>query len=264
MTQVLPSSRDPSGKPARPSSEQEHKQEAKQETEQHEQHEQHEQERRMGFVKRNGLSIACLVLFFAFWVGQAVSGWNVYNAEAETHLHDLVSFPEYLRTGHFFEATFENWESEFLQMFGFILLTAWFIQAGSAESKQAKDDPSEEDPAGHHDDPNAPWPVRRGGLWMTLYENSLLLGFVTLFIFSIVGHAISGVAAHNSDQAAHGGEELSITQFVTTANFWFESFQNWQSEFLAVFSIVVLTVFLRQRGSPESKPVHAPNVQTSA
>jgi hypothetical protein len=216
------------------------------------------------FWQRNALSLACLVLFLAFWAGQAVTGWHVHNEDAEAHGQEVVTFAQYLTTGHFFEATFENWESEFLQMFGFILLTAWFLQKGSAESKKEKDDPSDEDPWQHQHDPNAPWPVRRGGLWLTLYENSMLLGFIVLFILSIVGHAIAGVAEHNSEQLAHGQETVSLLQFAWSSDFWFQSFQNWQSEFLAVFSIVVLSIFLRQKGSSESKPVHAPHSQTGS
>jgi hypothetical protein len=214
------------------------------------------------FLRRNSLSIACLVLFLVFWAGQAVTGWHVYNTDATTHEQEAVSFATYLRTGHFFEATFENWESEFLQMFGFILLTAWFVQRGSAESKKEQEDPTDEDPWQHQHDPDAPWPVRRGGLWLKLYENSLLLAFISLFLFTIVGHAISGTAEFNSEQVAHGEEAVSLLQFASSSDFWFQSFQNWQSEFLAVFSIVVLSIFLRQKGSPESKPVHAPTSQT--
>jgi hypothetical protein len=212
------------------------------------------------FLRRNALAIACFALFFTFWASQAVTGWHVYEEESLSHGQAAVGFGEYLTTGHFFEATFENWESEFLQMFAFVLLTAWFVQRGSAESKpEEQDDDTAE---AHRDDPDAPWPVRRGGVWLKLYENSLVIAFVLLFLLSIGGHAVGGLAEHNEEQEAHGQEPVSMQEFVSSSDFWFQSFQNWQSEFLAVGSIVVLTIFLRQRGSNESKPVYAANWRT--
>jgi hypothetical protein len=212
------------------------------------------------FVVRNGLAIACFSLFFVFWASQALTGWHVYNEDALTHGESTVGLGAYLLSGHFVEATFENWESEFLQMFAFVLLTAWLVQRGSAESKSEHEE--REHPEAHRHDPDAPWPVRRGGLWLKLYENSLLLAFVVLFLLSIVGHAFGGVAEYNEELEAHGEQAESTLEFVTSSDFWFQSFQNWQSEFLAVGSIVVLTIFLRQKGSPESKPVHAANWRT--
>jgi len=212
------------------------------------------------FLRRNGLAIACFTLFFVFWASQAVTGWHVYNEDALTHGEATIAFGRYLMSGHFVEATLENWESEFLQMFAFVLLTAWLVQRGSSESKSEDDEPDA--PEAHRDDPDAPWPVRRGGLWQKLYENSLLLAFVALFLFSIAGHAVGGLAEYNEEQEAHGQQPVATVEFVTSSDFWFQSFQNWQSEFLAVGSIVVLTIFLRQKNSPESKPVHAADWRT--
>jgi succinate dehydrogenase hydrophobic anchor subunit len=177
------------------------------------------------------------------------------------HHEPAISFWTYLRTGHFAEATFENWESEFLQMAAFVLLTVFLLQRGSGESKQAGGDPRDEDPRAHRDDPEAPWPVRRGGWWLAVYSQSLALAFSLLFLIAFFGHAVAG--AHElSEQVAHGEADMGVWQFMTTSEFWFQSFQNWQSEFLAVGSIVVLSIFLRQRGSAESKPVHAPHHST--
>jgi hypothetical protein len=197
-----------------------------------------------------------------FWAATSVTGWHVYNADQRAHGDQAVGYFSYLSTGHFIETTFENWESEFLQMASFVLLTAFLIQKGSAESKNADADPTDEDPRRHRHDPGAPWPVRRGGLWLRLYENSLLLAFVVLFVASMIGHAIGGAMAYSEEQQAHGEAAVSVAKYVTTSQFWFESLQNWQSEFLAVGAIVVLTIFLRQRGSPESKPVHTPTSHT--
>jgi hypothetical protein len=217
---------------------------------------------RSGWLRNSQLALTCLALFFVFWIAQSLTGWNEYNADQVDHGEQEVSYPRYLRTGHFVEATFENWESEFLQMGAFVLLTAFLIQKGSSESKDPHGDEVDEDPRVHRDDPDAPWPVRRGGAWLTVYENSLLLAFVVLFVLAIVGHAIGGTAEHNAEQAAHGHAPIGVAEYVTTAHFWFESFQNWQSEFLAVATIVALTIVLRQRGSAESKPVHAPHSRT--
>jgi hypothetical protein len=211
---------------------------------------------RSGWLRQSKLGIACFVLFIVFLAAQSVTGWRTYDADQQEHHAPTVSYTSYLGTGAFFEATFENWESEFLQMGAYILLTAFLVQKGSAESKEEEGDPHDEDPARHRTDPDAPWPVRRGGVWLKLYENSLFIAFMVLFLASIVGHALGGAAEYSSDQVAHGQPAVSVWHFVRTSEFWFQSFQNWQSEFLAVAAIVGLSIFLRQKGSPESKPVH--------
>ena len=214
------------------------------------------------WVRNSKLAIACIALFLIFWGAQSVTGWHVYDEDQTSHGEPTVGYLQYLTTGHFVEATFENWESEFLQMGAFVLLTMFLVQKGSSESKQESDDPHDEDPRAHRSDPHAPWPVRRGGLWLTLYQNSLLIAFCVLFLASLVGHALGGVREQNEELQAHGEPTVSTWNYVGSSQFWFESFQNWQSEFLAVGSIVVLTIVLRQKGSPESKPVHAPVDQT--
>ena len=195
-------------------------------------------------------------------IAQSITGWRTDVADATQHGGAAIGYWTYLTTGHFFEATFENWESEFLQMAAFVLLTVYLLQRGSGESKAEADDPRDEDPRRHRDDPDVPWPVRRGGVWLYLYERSLLIAFALLFILSLVGHAIAGAHELSAEQHEHGQHGMDARQFIRTSEFWFQSFQNWQSEFLAVGSIVVLTVFLRQRGSAESKPVHAPHRET--
>jgi hypothetical protein len=217
---------------------------------------------RDGFLQRNALAVACFTIFAAFLVAQSLTGWRTAVADAVQHGGSSFTYWKYLTTGHFAEATFENWESEFLQMGAFVLLTVFFLQKGSGESKQEHDDPRDEDPRGHRTDPDAPWAVRRGGPWLRVYENSLVIAFAVLFLASFVGHAISGAHEYSAEQHDHGAPGVSPWQFARTAEFWFQSFQNWQSEFLAVGTIVVLSVFLRQRGSAESKPVHAPHRKT--
>jgi hypothetical protein len=221
-----------------------------------------EARRRSSWLRNSKLAFACFGIFAVLLVAQSLTGWKEHNNDSVTHHQPTISYADYLTTGHFYEATFENWESEFLQMAAFVVLTMFLIQKGSAESKQPDGDDVDEDPARHRDDPDAPWPVRRGGIWLKLYKNSLLIAFVVLFVGSMIGHAVAGTAEYNSEQRDHHEQPVSVVQFVRSSEFWFQSFQNWQSEFLAVGSIVVLTIFLRQQGSSESKPVHAPTDQT--
>jgi hypothetical protein len=214
------------------------------------------------FWSRNALSLACFSIFAVILIAQSLTGWRTAVADAVQHGEPGFSYWNYLTMGHFAEAIFENWESEFLQMAAFVLLTAYLIQRGSGESKEERDDPRDEDPRLHRNDPDAPWPVRRGGAWLYLYERSLFIAFAVLFAASFVGHAIAGAHEFTAEQHEHGSSGVGAWEFVRTAEFWFQSFQNWQSEFLAVGAIVVLTVFLRQRGSAESKPVHEPHRKT--
>jgi hypothetical protein len=215
------------------------------------------------FIRENGLSLVTIGLFFAAVVGQVAFGFAAHNQELAERAQPALSLGAYLRSGHFNEALFENWESEFLQMGLFVWLSARLRQKGSAESKPF-DEPFEgdEDPREHRDDAKAPWPVRRGGAILWLYERSLLIAFLVLFLFSFVSHAIGGNIEENEQRQEHGLPPQSVVQFVSSSEFWFQSFQNWQSEFLAVFSIVTLTIFLRHRGSPQSKPVAAPHSET--
>jgi hypothetical protein len=218
------------------------------------------------FLRDHSLSILTLSAFLVIWLGgQAWAGHRAFNEEQRAHGEPTLSLPAYLTRAEFGEATFENWESEFLQMGVYVLLTAWLVQKGSAESKPPEGDPTVEgDPRGHRTDPGAPWPVRRGGWVLRVYETSLSVALFSLFVLAFVGHLLTGARAFNSEQVAHGEPTVSPWGFLFRSEFWFQSLQNWQSEFLAVGSLVVLSVFLRQRGSPESKPVHAPHTQTGA
>ena len=220
----------------------------------------------MGKILRdNGLSIVLGVFFFLFLVGQAASGLYAYNEEQLEHGQPTIDFVNYLGTSHFLEATMENWESEFLQMFAFVVLTACLFQKGSAESKDPEKEESDvdRDPRESRSKKDAPWPVRKGGVVLTLYEYSLSLAFLLLFLMSFILHAVGGAEEYNQSQREHGSMEVLTTlQYMETPRFWFESLQNWQSEFLAVLAMVVLSIFLRQRGSAESKPVDAAHSET--
>jgi hypothetical protein len=210
----------------------------------------------------NALSLTMFGLFLILLVAQSITGYRVNNHENQEHHQPPESYTEYLTSGDFAEATFENWESEFLQMGAYVLFTAWLIQKGSPESRSPDGEEADQDPRQERDNPEAPGPVHRGGLALTLYENSLSLALLGLFVLSFVFHALGGHAQYNQQQLEHGQATVSLWGFVTSSEFWFQSMQNWQSEFLAVAVLVVLGIFLRQRGSPESKPVAAPHAQT--
>ena len=215
-------------------------------------------------LRENGLSIVLGLSFLLLLAGQAVAGFHSYNEEQQEHGQLAVGFSDYLTSSHFLEATMENWESEFLQMFAFVVLTAFLFQKGSAESKKLdEEEPVDRYPRKSRNKKDAPWPVRQGGLILTLYEHSLSLAFLLLFVMSFTLHAIGGAEEYNQSQREHGSTEVVTTlEYMGTPRFWFESFQNWQSEFLAVLAMVVLSIFLRQRGSPESKPVDSPHSET--
>ena len=213
--------------------------------------------------RNNGLSIVLFTLFVATLAGQAVTGWHEANDDALTHGMSTLPFSSYLASGHFWEATGENWESEFLQMAMFVLLTVSLRQKGSAESKRI--DVVEDvdlDPARFRHDPDVPGPVRRGGWQLRLYEHSLGLVFAVLFIISFAMHGVGGLQEFNDERREHGEPPVAMREYLGSSRFWFESFQNWQSEFLSLGAMVVGTIFLRQRGSAESKPVHAPHSET--
>jgi uncharacterized protein DUF6766 len=215
------------------------------------------------FLYENSLSLVMFGLFALTLGVQSVAGMNTYNADREEHSQQPVGYTAYVTSGHFIEAVFENWESEFLQMSAFVVLTVFLRQKGSPESRKlGGKEPFDEDPRNAKRGRNVPWPVKRGGIWLRLYENSLSLALFGLFLLSLALHVVGGAIEYNEEQRDHGGETVSVLGFVGTPNFWFQSMQNWQSEFLSIGALVVFTIFLRQKGSPESKPVAAPHDET--
>ncbi|HEV2915527.1 MAG TPA: DUF6766 family protein [Pyrinomonadaceae bacterium] len=215
-------------------------------------------------LRNNGLSIVMLSLFVLAAVGQSITGYHEYNDDEQEHGQPAISYAEYLGSGHFIEAIFENWESEFLQMGMYVLLTAFLYQKGSPESKKLdeKEAVDKEPAKSGRKKANAPWPVRRGGIVLKVYEHSLSLTLFLLFLISFGLHAAGGARLYSHEQAQHGSPPVSTIQYLGTSRFWFESFQNWQSEFLSVGALVLLSIFLRQKGSPESKPVDSPHSET--
>lgn len=208
-------------------------------------------------MRENALGLVVLGLFLLSLAGQAWAGYRADAEEKRSHRQPEIAFVVYLESPHFLEALSENWESEFLQMAAYVWLTAWLRQRGSAESKPL-DQP---DGRAHELEPHpwAPKVVHRGGALLKLYSHSLSIALALLFLASFSLHAVTGAANHNEDQRLHGEPEVTVLEYMKTARFWFESLQNWQSEFLAVLTIVMLSIWLRQKGSPESKPVNAPH-----
>ena len=212
-------------------------------------------------VRENSLTLVMTGLFLFALGGQIVAGSAEYNQEQTDHGGQAISIGEYLTTGHFGEAVFENWESEFLQMGLFVLLTVWLRQKGSPESKPLDGD----EEVDRKPDPNrsgAPWPVRAGGLVAGIYRHSLSLALLALFAVSFALHVVTGAAADSAEQIAHGGSAVSPLEYLTTSRLWFESFQNWQSEFMSIGALALLAIVLREQGSPESKPVDAADSET--
>jgi hypothetical protein len=212
------------------------------------------------FFFRNSLSIVVMLLMIFSLGGQVLTGWTQHNADLEREGNSKLELNQYLTSGHFISTTFENWESEFLQMALYVLLTISLRQVGSSESKPLEGKQEvDRDPKPHT---SAPWPVRRGGVWLKIYSNSLSLAFGLLFLCSFVLHFYGSLKEQNAENMRNNFPPESAASYIVGSRFWFESFQNWQSEFLSVASIVVLSIWLRQKGSPESKPVDAPYMQT--
>ncbi|MFC0533173.1 DUF6766 family protein [Phytohabitans kaempferiae] len=210
----------------------------------------------------NALSFVMFGAFLLFIVLQSVFGWQVRNEELVQYGQAAESYWQYLGSGHFVEAVFENWESEFLQMGSYVLLTAYLVQRGSPESKPL-DQHDRADDYRENAGSNSPGPVKRGGLALLFYRNSLSIVLLGLFAMSFVVHLLGGTAEYNERQALESGEPpISPLRFLGRSDFWFQSMQNWQSEFLAVGALIVLGVVLRQHGSPQSKPVVRSHVHT--
>ncbi len=215
-------------------------------------------EARMTFWRSNGLSLVLMALFLACLVGQAWSGHLAFNEQLLEDGERPLGLAGYLLSGHFLSSLMENWESEFLQMGMYVLLTVSLRQRGSAESRPLSPDEEEE----RIDDGPKPWPLRAGGIWRALYANSLSIALLTLFALSFAAHAWQSWRLELAELEAAGLPPIPFAQHFAGAQFWFESMQNWQSEFLAVLALVVLSIFLRQDKSPESKPLEAPHRQT--
>jgi hypothetical protein len=223
------------------------------------------------FVRENSLSLFFLALFLAALVGQAIAGQDNYNQEEIAHAKLLHEQPETLSMGRyvvsssFGQAVMENWQSEYLQFTLMMMATIWLLQKGSPESKEldkAGRESDEEQMVGQHAKPDSPKLARLDDWRRRVYENSLLIVMGTIWLGTWFGHSVTGWSAFNADQIEHEETGISYWSYIGSSDFWETTLQNWQSEFLAVGSMTILAVYLRQRGSPESKPVGAAHAAT--
>ena len=217
------------------------------------------------FVRDNGLALFFGLLFLLSAVAESVVGHSVFNSEQLQHGGEVMSYGRYLFSSHFGEALVENWESEWLQMFLFALATVWLLQRGSAESKEPGEEglQSDEKPrVGGRAPDNAPrWAKLRG--WRTaVYSNSFLIVMALIFLGSWLAQAATAWTEFNDEQNQHHEPLVSFVTYLGEPDFWEKTMQNWQSEFLALGAMTIFTVYLRQRGSTESKPVGAPHSET--
>ncbi len=211
-------------------------------------------------LKHSGLSIVLVIIFIVCLLGQVFTGFHEHNSELLEEGTASLNLSEYLHSGHFIETTFENWESEFLQMGMFVVLSAFLYQKGSSESNDP-DQPHQSEPFPGEATVTA-WPMRRGRVMRFLYSYSLSLVFFLLFLMSFVLHWYGSCKDYNNEAALKGEEGSSMLSYLGNNRLWFESFQNWQSEFLAVFCVVVFSIFLRHKGSSQSKKITDPDSKT--
>ncbi|MGW4961812.1 DUF6766 family protein [Nonomuraea sp. NPDC004186] len=219
----------------------------------------------MRWVKENSLALVFLAMFLLSLGGQAVAGMLQYNDLQRVEGAEPVSFAQYVTSSPFAVDVSENWQSEYLQFLLYIMLTVWLVQKGSPESKTMEKvgtESEEEQRIGAHAGPRSPRWARAGGLRLWVYSNSLGLVMGTIFVLSWLAQSVTGQAAYNSDRLGDLRDPVSWWSYVTAPEFWDRTLQNWQSELLAVLSMVVLSIYLRQRGSPESKPVGAAHAET--
>jgi hypothetical protein len=216
-------------------------------------------------LRENALSLTFAALFVGSLVGQALAGNARFNREQLDAGLSPVSLGQYVTSSEFGVDVLENWQSEFLQFLLFILATVWLVQRGSPESKPLDRVGRESDAqqqVGKFAGPAAPRAARAGGLRRTLYSHSLGIVMGSVFVLSWLGQSVAGAVAYSQEQVRDGQQAVSWLEYLRLPDFWDRTLQNWQSEFLAVLSMVILSVYLRERGSPESKPVGAPHAET--
>jgi hypothetical protein len=217
-------------------------------------------------LRETSLSWFFGVLLLLTLVGQAYSGVAEYNNSVSVNGLPHMSIGEYVTSSQFAVDVAENWQSEYLQFLLYITLTVWLIQRGSPESKEPQDAGTEDDKkqqVGRHAQPDSPRWAQVAGWRRTLYSNSLSIIMGVFFFGSWGAQLVAGTSAYNSERLQNLQAPVSMGEYFVSSNFWNRTLQNWQSELLAVGSMVVFSIYLRQRGSPESKPVGAPHDATS-
>jgi hypothetical protein len=219
----------------------------------------------MRWLRDNGFALFFFAILFLSIAFQSVAGWHVYNHDAEAHGSETITWGRYLVSSHFGQAVLENWQSEYLQFSLLILAAIWLVQKGSTEAKETPGlENDQQQRLGRYAPPNAPKWARAGGWRRAIYSWSLLIVMGAIFFASWFGQSVTGWTEFNSQRQDHDEPTVSWGEYLTSAEFWEDTLQNWQSEFLAVGSVAIFTVFLRARGSAESKPVGAPHEQTGS
>ena len=217
-------------------------------------------------LRDNALSIAFGAIFVLALAGQSVAGWLENNERLQQHGMPAEGFGSFITSSEFVVDVAENWQSEFLQFFLFIAATIWLVQRGSPESKKPGDEgpgTDEEQLVGEHARPESPAWAKARGIRQTIYSNSLLLVMGAVFLLSWLAQSLAGTVVMNAENAEHGQPPIGWIEYLGSPDFWNRTFQNWQSEFLAVGAMIALSMFLRQRGSAESKPVGAPHHESA-
>jgi uncharacterized protein DUF6766 len=219
----------------------------------------------MRFLRSHSLSLFFLAIFIAALVGQALTGQDSFNHAQVAHHGEPISLGRYVTSSSYWADVLENWQSEYLQFTLYIFVTVWLVQTGSPESKKPEQIGTESDKdqqIGAHAGAHSPRWARVGGLRTRIYSNSLLIVMLTIWVLSWLGQGVAGRVDYNAEQIDHRQAPIGLARYLTTSDFWNRTLQNWQSEFLAVGSMAVLSIYLRQRGSPESKPVGAAHEAT--
>jgi hypothetical protein len=219
------------------------------------------------WVFEQSLSIFFLGLFVLSVIGQAIAGYYEFNDHQIQHEESTLSFGRYVVSSDFGADMLENWQSEWLQFWVFALATVWLVQKGSNESKKPSDaglETDEQQRVGRHSNAESPRWAKVKDWRLTLYSNSFFIVMGLVFVATWVAQSFASWTVFNDEQSAHRDPEVSWLSYLGSADFWERSLQNWQSEFLAVGTMVVFTIYLRQRGSPESKPVGAPHGETGS
>jgi hypothetical protein len=207
------------------------------------------------FLHNNSLTIVIFTIFFFSITGMSIVGWMSNNETLSEHHQPPLSYGSYLASGEFIEGVFENWESEFLQMWALIMLTVYLRQKGSADSKPLRGSTPQDTSSRYSIIRASSWQNRAKTTGHFIYRHSLGMAMLALFIVSFSLHAIGGTTAYNEEVRQHGSQAVSVFEYIASSQFWYESLQNWQSEFLAIGTLLVLSIKLREVGSPESKPV---------
>lgn len=217
-------------------------------------------------LRDNGLSIAFLTIFLLTLAGQSLVGLAYTNEQLEQHQQPTMGYLDFITSSDFLVDVAENWQSEFLQFFLFILATIWLVQRGSPESKKPGDEGIGEEAdqlIGGHARSDSPAWARLRGIRLWIYSNSLLMVMGSIFLLSWFAQSLAGRIVASEENAEHGYPPVTWLEYIVSPEFWNRTLQNWQSEFLAVGAMVVFSIYLRQRGSSESKPVGAPHSESS-